>query len=487
MGKNVFQYHGHDSISLANNVMFSVKCLNTHTIKSLNDKAHLICEAHRIKWTQDLDSLRLFIKNVVGLYGSWRSPGGKAKQFNSTNADLSMTWYPGKQNSLQFHGKDGILFRDYLLETLNAPTTDNLTLNNNNNTNRLTQDVDCISVTLQDLCEVVSDNNTTFEASQPVQDTCGCGRYENDMKKVKLDINFIQSQISSINNVIDSTHNIIERLSDALHPSERDGGLYNSRIESIVQEFSLIIDAKNKVIKDRDNTLNELQNKLLKIEGEKVSFSTQTNCLSDLKLITELNNQDTCKSKKGNLHVRSRTCESDKHHCADIPKVNSPDPPTNVQCNAFQPDELEIITPIPVPVISSTEPLSNPAYKSTEKSVSDRDIICLGNLPLVDTTKSDACRNIKERKKGYNNHLNSRINRINRQVKEHLEVPQSVNHLETPFHYHRPWNKPPSIPRRPTANNHRFLDKKKSRNRPFLSELHTGAQEPFFLPLIGGM
>ena len=79
-----------------------------------------------------------------------------------------MTWYPGKQNSLQFHGKDGILFRDYLLEMiciiLNASTTDNLTLNNNNNTNRLTQDVDRVSVTLKDLCEVVSDNTTTFEA-----------------------------------------------------------------------------------------------------------------------------------------------------------------------------------------------------------------------------------------------------------------------------------------------------------------------------------
>ena len=124
-----------------------------------------------------------------------------------------------------------------------------------------------------------------------------------------------------------------------------------------------------------------------------------------------------------------------------------------------------------MPVISSREPLSNPAYKSTEKSVSDRDIICLGNLPLIETTKSDACRNIKERKKGYN-HLNSRLNR---QVKEHFEVPQSVNHLETPFHYHRSWNKPPSILRRPTAHKHRFLDRKKSRNRPFLSELQTGA------------
>ena len=240
---------------------------------------------------------------------------------------------------------------------------------------------------------------------------------------------------------------------------------------------------------------------MLKNEGEKVSFSTQTNCLSDLKLITELNNQDTCKSKKENLHVRSRTCESDKHHCADIPKVNSPDPPTNVQCNTLQPDELEIITPIPMPVMPSREPLSNPAYKSTEKVVSDRDTICLGNLPLIESRKSDVYRNIKVRKKGYNNHLNSRINR---QVKEHFEVPQSVNHLETPFHYHRPWKKPPSILRRPTAEwlehlkvineicnvhprNHRFLDGKKSRNRPFLSELQTGAQEPIFLPLIGGM
>ena len=101
---------GRDSRSSSNNAMFSVKCLDTHTIKSLNDKAHLIYEGNRIKWTQDLNALKYFIKEIVGLDGSWRSPSGKVKQFKSTNADISMTWYPGKQNSLLFYGN---LLKDY--------------------------------------------------------------------------------------------------------------------------------------------------------------------------------------------------------------------------------------------------------------------------------------------------------------------------------------------------------------------------------------
>jgi hypothetical protein len=101
---------GHVSASSLDNLNFLVKCVDTNTIKSLKDKAHLIYEGNRIKWTQDLDSLKYFIENIVGLNGRWRSPGGKSKQFNSTNADLSITWYPGKQNSLSFQGKDGIVY-----------------------------------------------------------------------------------------------------------------------------------------------------------------------------------------------------------------------------------------------------------------------------------------------------------------------------------------------------------------------------------------
>ena len=63
---------GHVSASSLDNLNFLVKCVDTNTIKSLKDKAHLIYEGNRIKWTQDLDldSLKYFIENIVGLNGT---------------------------------------------------------------------------------------------------------------------------------------------------------------------------------------------------------------------------------------------------------------------------------------------------------------------------------------------------------------------------------------------------------------------------------
>ena len=157
----------HDSIRFSNNANFSVKHLDICIIKSLNDKAHLILEGNRVKWTQDLNALKFFVENIVGLNDSWKSAGGKAKLFNSTYADLRTTWYPGKQSSLLFHGKDDTLLREYLLETLKAPIIDNSSLN----INRSGQGINSTCETLKDLCEVVLVNDDKSELFQPIQDT----------------------------------------------------------------------------------------------------------------------------------------------------------------------------------------------------------------------------------------------------------------------------------------------------------------------------
>ena len=61
-----------------------------------------------------------FIKNVVGLNGKWKSPGGRAKQCEGLDCDFVMAWYPGKANSLLFHGKDGERFREGLTNILDS-------------------------------------------------------------------------------------------------------------------------------------------------------------------------------------------------------------------------------------------------------------------------------------------------------------------------------------------------------------------------------
>ena len=78
---------------------FSHDCIDIPSIKSLNVKIFLVYEETRIKWTNDLKSLKNFVENIIGLVGRWKSPGGKSKQFVSSDFDLVMTWHSAKQNT----------------------------------------------------------------------------------------------------------------------------------------------------------------------------------------------------------------------------------------------------------------------------------------------------------------------------------------------------------------------------------------------------
>jgi hypothetical protein len=101
---------------------FSFDRVDIPSIKLLNIKTHLVYDGTRIKCSNDLISLKNFTENIVGLVGCWRSPGGKSKQFVSNDLDLTMTWHPGKRNSLLFSGKDGESLKKLLISILNTPS-----------------------------------------------------------------------------------------------------------------------------------------------------------------------------------------------------------------------------------------------------------------------------------------------------------------------------------------------------------------------------
>ena len=46
-----------------------------------------------------------FVKYSLELNGKWTSPGGYSRKFICSNLVLTITWYPGKQNSLILHGR----------------------------------------------------------------------------------------------------------------------------------------------------------------------------------------------------------------------------------------------------------------------------------------------------------------------------------------------------------------------------------------------
>ena len=73
-------------------------------IKLLNDQDVLTYDRTHIKWNRDLGPLRNFVENILGFTGTWKSTGGKSKQFTNSNVIIT---YPGKLNSLTSNGKNG--------------------------------------------------------------------------------------------------------------------------------------------------------------------------------------------------------------------------------------------------------------------------------------------------------------------------------------------------------------------------------------------
>jgi hypothetical protein len=82
------------------------------TCDSCTELSNMFYDGVRLKWLDDLENVKRIVCQVWGLEGKWSSPGGQTKKCTSTNADLVLTWYKGKQNTLNFQGKDGDLVRD---------------------------------------------------------------------------------------------------------------------------------------------------------------------------------------------------------------------------------------------------------------------------------------------------------------------------------------------------------------------------------------
>ena len=73
--------------------------LNNVTSENL---ANVIYDGSRLKWCNDLTSLKTFVAEVLCQNGKWCSPGGYSKKFISSNAELTLTWHQGKQNTLLY-------------------------------------------------------------------------------------------------------------------------------------------------------------------------------------------------------------------------------------------------------------------------------------------------------------------------------------------------------------------------------------------------
>ena len=234
--------------SSAHHTNFIADSIDSEYIKLLNDQAYLTYDGTRIKWEQDLYSLKNFVENVAGLIGKWKSPGCRAKQFTDSNFDLVITWFPGKHNSLIFHGKKGELFKKLLLDILQTNTANQAT-----------------KISLEG--EHLLRESTKRGSSSLNSHNCDCRIDSKVLKDIKSEVAILQRQMESTNAIIDSTNAIIESMSAILIPSSSESGRmpYDVRLDTFLEEFSVIL-------KEKNQTIINLQEKLTKGENERDSL-----------------------------------------------------------------------------------------------------------------------------------------------------------------------------------------------------------------------
>jgi hypothetical protein len=174
-----------------------------------------------------------------------------------------MTWYPGKLNSLIFSGKEDESFKIFLvriLQTNSANQTDAITDGVLNTTTKTPLESNLLSGDLDE-----TTNNTSTHINSSVYNGYCCeSRIDSKvLKDIKSDVAALQTQMNSVNAIIDSTNAIIESMSAILITSGPESGRvpYDLRLETFLQEFSVILKEKNK-------TITNLQEKLIQVENE---------------------------------------------------------------------------------------------------------------------------------------------------------------------------------------------------------------------------
>lgn len=77
---------------------------------------NVVWDNKKLKWKNDLDSLKIFFKESIGVKGKWSSPGGGSKKFKSSDGQVQATWYYKKQQTLLLQEKDANILKENLIK-----------------------------------------------------------------------------------------------------------------------------------------------------------------------------------------------------------------------------------------------------------------------------------------------------------------------------------------------------------------------------------
>ena len=249
-------------------------------------------DGKRISWHNDYESLQKFIECVFAQQGKLKSAGGTSKKFVSPIADLSCTWYPGKLNSLLFHGKTGDLVNVILvtvckstsfntfknsvkvcvqnIPVLNSRDTDGMT----NSSHTQTSNVSCSAV--KDMCKQPSPKyvDQSSQTVDPNREQCLCVDLLSEFDNMKINFEIILTRVDALQSLA-NTQAICFNNDNIVHlESVLDGeGCKSSKSEPTI---SLMEKENNSEIEALKSKINSLDMKLEKCLNDYDANSNQS-------------------------------------------------------------------------------------------------------------------------------------------------------------------------------------------------------------------
>lgn len=292
-----------------------LKSLKFQPDKHVKDLVNMTYDGKRLKWVNDFESLKKVIHDSFGLRGKWSSPGGGSKRFKSTNADVTITWYFKKQNTLLFQGRDGYLLRDkcvHICQTreqhdLKPPDKSNELANESFGALDSSFNLSARKTTKsEDVNETVATTTPTkgspeFEAKSKadfinlIDDysssssgcRCSCGVLAAELEGVKLDVVILQKRIDS---QVNSATVGISSDNEEMNRQKRE--ILEEREKSKRLEEDLLL-----IVKERDNEVKELKNTIISLETKVIKHEEEND---SLRCALDLIIQDKTNSAKMN-------------------------------------------------------------------------------------------------------------------------------------------------------------------------------------------
>ena len=231
---------------------------------------NLALNGNKLKWTNDLERLKHFIEEIVGIKGKWSSPGGGSRRFKSQCGQFQVTWYFKKQSTLLFQGELAEDLAVKLKEAITKAIEDAENLAKHTGEGESKDEQDNVSLDQTALNQTELQHLHSEKLIEAINDI------KVQIQKLKIDTKENQTSISKLTALSQVEHPKPDE-SFELHKLRQENEDYRCQNENLLRENA----EKTERMNNLAYILSDLNTKIKIIEDEKASLVTAISLLND--------------------------------------------------------------------------------------------------------------------------------------------------------------------------------------------------------------